>query len=76
MSANSHCRPRFPPVEFADRLEAWGAASLFGGFKLLPLDFASALGGTLARRIGSDASEGFRKLAARAGFEERTVPTL
>jgi lauroyl/myristoyl acyltransferase len=52
MSANSHCRHRFPPVEFADRLEAWGAASLFGGFKLLPLDFASALGGALARRIG------------------------
>jgi KDO2-lipid IV(A) lauroyltransferase len=51
MSANSHCRHRFPPVEFADRLEAWGAASLFGGFKLLPLDFASALGGALARRI-------------------------
>jgi hypothetical protein len=34
----SHRRHRFPPVEFADRLEAWGAASLFGGFKLLPLD--------------------------------------
>ena len=52
MPANSHCRHRFPPVEFGDRLEAWGAASLFGGFKLLPLDFASALGGTLAHRIG------------------------
>src|SRR5438270_3154076 len=37
---------------FADRLEAWGAAFLFGGFKLLPLDCASALGGALARRIG------------------------
>src|SRR4029077_14040587 len=37
---------------FADRLEAWGAASLFGGFKFLPLDCASALGGALARRIG------------------------
>ena len=35
----------------ADRLEAWVAASLFGGFKLLPLDYASALGGALARRI-------------------------
>jgi len=37
---------------FADRLEAWGAASLFGVFGLLPLDRASALGGALARRIG------------------------
>src|SRR6202011_5299011 len=37
---------------FADRLEAWGAALLFGVFELLPLDFASALGGALARRIG------------------------
>jgi KDO2-lipid IV(A) lauroyltransferase len=40
------------PPRFADRLEAWGAASLFGGFKFLPLDCASALGGALARRIG------------------------
>ncbi|MFL5266388.1 MAG: lauroyl acyltransferase [Stellaceae bacterium] len=37
---------------FADRLEAWGAAFLFGAFKLLPLDCASALGGALGRRIG------------------------
>jgi Kdo2-lipid IVA lauroyltransferase/acyltransferase len=37
---------------FADRLEARGASFLFGGFKVLPLDCASALGGALARRIG------------------------
>ena len=37
--------------QFADRLEAWGAAALFGGFQVLPLDSASALGGALARRI-------------------------
>jgi Kdo2-lipid IVA lauroyltransferase/acyltransferase len=37
---------------FTDRLEAWGAASLFSGFKFLPLDSASAAGGALARRIG------------------------
>src|SRR6516162_4059377 len=37
---------------FAHRLEAWGATFLFGGFKSLPLDCASALGGALARRIG------------------------
>src|SRR6516162_5937371 len=36
----------------ADRLEAWGAAFLFGVSKLLPLDCASAVGGALARRIG------------------------
>jgi Kdo2-lipid IVA lauroyltransferase/acyltransferase len=37
---------------FADRLEAWGAAFLSAGFKILPLDFASAVGGALARHIG------------------------
>src|SRR5438132_7985949 len=37
---------------FADRLEAWGAALLFGLFELLPLDCASALCRALARRIG------------------------
>jgi len=52
MSAISHRRHHFPPVGFTDRLEAWGAASLFCGFKLLPLDCASALGGALARWIG------------------------
>jgi KDO2-lipid IV(A) lauroyltransferase len=35
-----------------DRLEACGAAFLFGVFKLLPLDCASGVGGALARRIG------------------------
>ena len=52
MSTISYRRHHFPPVGFIDRLEAWGAASLFCGFKLLPLDCASALGGALARRIG------------------------
>jgi hypothetical protein len=32
MFANSHRRHRFPPVEFADHLEAWGAASLGSSF--------------------------------------------
>jgi hypothetical protein len=36
----------------ADYLEAWAAALLFGVFKFLPLDTASALGGALARSIG------------------------
>jgi KDO2-lipid IV(A) lauroyltransferase len=47
-------RPRISvrAPRLADRLEAWGAAIVFGVFKLLPLDWASALGGALARRIG------------------------
>jgi KDO2-lipid IV(A) lauroyltransferase len=53
---------------FADRLEAWGASSLFGGFKVLPLDCASALGGALARRIGPllDVSKHARRNISRA----------
>jgi hypothetical protein len=49
--------------QFADRVEAWGAAFLFGAFKVLPLDCASALGGVLARRIGPFL--GVSKLARR-----------
>jgi KDO2-lipid IV(A) lauroyltransferase len=45
-------KPRAPTPRFAHRLEAWGAAFLFRGFKSLPLDCASALGGAPARRIG------------------------
>jgi Kdo2-lipid IVA lauroyltransferase/acyltransferase len=37
---------------FADRLEAWSAAVFFSVFRLLPLDWASALGGALARAVG------------------------
>lgn len=37
---------------FADRLEAWSAAVFFSVFRLLPLDWASALGGALARTVG------------------------
>jgi KDO2-lipid IV(A) lauroyltransferase len=33
-------------------LEGWGAALCFGAFGLLPLDWASAIGGALARAIG------------------------
>lgn len=36
----------------ADRLEARGAALLFGAFGLLPMEWASGLGGAVARRIG------------------------
>jgi len=50
-------------ARFAGRLEAWGAARLFGAFKFLPLDSASALGGALARHIGP--RFGISKLARR-----------
>src|SRR5258708_7938602 len=40
------------PTPFVHRLQGWGAALSFGAFGLLPLDWASALGGALARRIG------------------------
>jgi Kdo2-lipid IVA lauroyltransferase/acyltransferase len=34
------------------RLEAWGASLLFGLLRLLPIDWVSALGGALGRRVG------------------------
>jgi Kdo2-lipid IVA lauroyltransferase/acyltransferase len=40
------------PRDLAHRLEAVGAALMFGLFRLLPLDAASALGGWLGRLIG------------------------
>jgi KDO2-lipid IV(A) lauroyltransferase len=39
-------------VGWAYRAEAWLARLVFGGFGLLPLDRASALGGAVAHRIG------------------------
>jgi len=40
------------PPRFIHRLEAWGAGLLFGAFAVLPLDWASALGGALGRLFG------------------------
>jgi Kdo2-lipid IVA lauroyltransferase/acyltransferase len=40
------------PISLAHRIEGWGAALCFGAFGLLPLDWASAMGGRLARAIG------------------------
>src|SRR5215472_17419713 len=61
----------------ADRLEAWGATFLFGMFKFLPLDCASALGGALARRIGPflGASKQARRNISRAfpGLSETQI---
>jgi KDO2-lipid IV(A) lauroyltransferase len=50
-------------VRPSHRLEAWGAALLFGAFAVLPLDCASALGGTIGRLIGP--SLGFSRQARR-----------
>ena len=40
------------PPRFADRIEAWLAALMLGALGLLPIAWASALGGASARRIG------------------------
>jgi KDO2-lipid IV(A) lauroyltransferase len=40
------------PIGLTHRLHGWGAALCFGFFGLLPLDWASAIGGALARTIG------------------------
>src|SRR2546430_6097747 len=45
-------RAKIARTPFVHRLQGWGAALSFGGFGLLPIDRASALGGALARRIG------------------------
>src|ERR1700751_5947177 len=39
-------------ISFPHRMQAWGAAVYFGVFGLLPLDWASAIGGALARATG------------------------
>jgi KDO2-lipid IV(A) lauroyltransferase len=39
-------------LKFGHRLEAWGAGLCFGILGLLPLDWASAIGGALARAVG------------------------
>lgn len=44
------CREK--PISIAHRLQGWGAALCFAAFGLLPLDWASAIGGASARLIG------------------------
>ena len=46
--------PEPPPaaVSWTYRIEAWLAATCIGAVRLLPLDWASALGGVLARTVG------------------------
>jgi KDO2-lipid IV(A) lauroyltransferase len=39
-------------VPWGYRVQAWGAALCFAAFRALPIDVASAIGGTLARWIG------------------------
>jgi len=43
---------RMARARLAHRLQAWAAALCFGVFGLLPLDWASAIGGALARAAG------------------------
>ncbi len=50
MPTRSH--PPAERIRFADRVEGWTAALLFGGLRLLPIEWASGLGGAVARRIG------------------------
>src|SRR6266403_2271003 len=45
-------RTKLVRAPFVHRLQGWGAALSFGAFGLLPLDWASAVGGAVARRIG------------------------
>jgi len=47
---NVTCRRK--PISLTHRLQGWGAALVFGGFGLLPISWASAVGGALARLIG------------------------
>ena len=58
-------------------LEAWGAALWFGAFAVLPLDWASALGGAMGRLIGPHLgiSNRARRNIKRAlpGLSEREV---
>jgi Kdo2-lipid IVA lauroyltransferase/acyltransferase len=43
---------RDEPISLVHRLQGWGAALCFGAFGVLPLDWASAVGGAIARLIG------------------------
>ncbi|MBV8651489.1 MAG: hypothetical protein JO255_08485, partial [Alphaproteobacteria bacterium] len=47
-------KPKLSPAlrQVMNRLEGVGARIMFGLFRLLPLDAASALGGFLARLVG------------------------
>jgi len=40
------------PWRGTHRVEGWAAALLLGAFGLLPIDWASAIGGAIGRRIG------------------------
>jgi KDO2-lipid IV(A) lauroyltransferase len=44
--------PATPAISWQHRIEAWGAALFFAAMRALPLDVASAFGGTLGRGVG------------------------
>jgi len=57
---------------FVHRLEAWGAALLFGVFGPLPIDYACAIGGAIGRLVGP-----FLGISRRARRNiERALPEL
>src|SRR5262245_9379313 len=51
-SAGTAGRATGTSLKISHCLQAWGAALGFGALGLLPLDWASAIGGALARNIG------------------------
>lgn len=65
------------PPRLAVRLEAWGAVALFGALGLLPIDWASALGGSTARRIGPFLGISKRaRLNLRHAFPDLSKPEI
>src|SRR5712691_11364264 len=72
-ATSSRVRRRFKlPRTLAHRFEAIGAAVMFGLFRQLPLDAASALGGFLGRLVGPRLGVSKR---ARLNLR-RALPTL
>jgi KDO2-lipid IV(A) lauroyltransferase len=65
-------KPRHSP-RLAHRIEAWGASLCFGVFGLLPIDWASAVGGTVARKAGPHLGISKRaRVNLRAALPERS----
>ena len=69
--------PRRAPVRWTYRIEAWIATLAFGGFGLLPVDRASALGGAIARSIGPRLGVSKRaRLNIRAALPDLSQPEI
>ncbi len=69
--------PPSPDIAWRSRVEAWLAALLIGALGLLPLDWASALGGLTGRLIGPRLGITKRaRINLRAAFPELTAPEI